>query len=82
VDDAVDLPDDQLRLVVAAIYVAAGVTAAARRAEALLRDGLALVLQRAGAEVLATVGDGARLEEEAAGSATSSRAASIPGTAR
>jgi DNA-binding NarL/FixJ family response regulator len=33
--------------------------------EALLRDGLALVLQRAGAEVLATVGDGVRLEEEA-----------------
>jgi DNA-binding NarL/FixJ family response regulator len=34
--------------------------------EALLRDGLALVLQRAGAEIVATVGDGAALADAAA----------------
>jgi DNA-binding NarL/FixJ family response regulator len=34
--------------------------------EALLRDGLALVLQRAGAEVVATVGDGRALADAAA----------------
>jgi DNA-binding NarL/FixJ family response regulator len=34
--------------------------------EALLRDGLALVLERAGAEVVAAVGDGAALEAAAA----------------
>jgi DNA-binding NarL/FixJ family response regulator len=34
--------------------------------EALLRDGLALVLERAGAEIVAKVGDGAALEEAAA----------------